>query len=37
MSQNVCERVDDIVTACGSGGTVAGLAVGNYLTGQKVK
>ena len=28
---------DDIVVSCGSGGTLAGLAVGNYLTGEKLK
>ncbi|KAA8499126.1 putative D-cysteine desulfhydrase 1, mitochondrial [Porphyridium purpureum] len=34
---NVYERFDDIVLAVGSGGTASGLAIGNYLTGGKVK
>ena len=35
--QNVMKKYDDIVVACGSGGTIAGLAIGNYLTGEKLK
>ena len=35
--QGVLERFDDIIVACGSGGTAVGMAVGNYLTGCKVK
>ncbi|XP_002121189.2 uncharacterized protein LOC100175554 [Ciona intestinalis] len=35
--QNVCTDFDDVVIACGSGGSIAGLAIGNYLTGQKIK
>ena len=35
--QGICESFDDVVVACGSGGSIAGLAIGNYLTGQKVK
>ena len=37
MDEGVLENFDDIVVATGSGGTICGLAVGNYLTGQKVK
>uniref|UniRef100_H2ZNN3 Tryptophan synthase beta chain-like PALP domain-containing protein n=1 Tax=Ciona savignyi TaxID=51511 RepID=H2ZNN3_CIOSA len=35
--QNVLNDFDDIVLACGSGGSIAGLAIGNYLTGQKIR
>ena len=35
--QGVAERYDDLVVAVGSGGTVCGLALGNYLTGSKLK
>ena len=31
------EQLDDLVFACGSGGTSAGLALGNYLTGEKLR
>ena len=31
------EQFDDPMFACGSGGTVAGLALGNYLTGEKLR
>ncbi|XP_050416815.2 uncharacterized protein LOC126830470 [Patella vulgata] len=38
MNQNVCERFDDIVvTSCGLGNTLAGLAIGNYLTGSHLR
>jgi 1-aminocyclopropane-1-carboxylate deaminase/D-cysteine desulfhydrase-like pyridoxal-dependent ACC family enzyme len=37
VTQGVLENFDDIVVATGSGGTICGLAVGNYLTGMKVK
>ncbi|KAL3846757.1 hypothetical protein ACJMK2_017718 [Sinanodonta woodiana] len=37
MSQGVLEDYDDIVFACGSGGTAAGLCLGNYLTGSKLR
>lgn len=37
QQQGICEMIDDIVVACGSGGTIAGLAIGNYLTGGKLK
>ncbi|XP_064615088.1 uncharacterized protein LOC135479223 [Liolophura sinensis] len=37
INQGVLEQFDDIVFACGSGGTAEGLALGNYLTGSKVK
>ena len=37
MFQNVLEDFDDIVMTCGSGGTAAGIAIANYLTGSKLK
>jgi len=37
MNQGVLSKYDDIVLATGSGGTLAGLAVGNYLTGEKLR
>ena len=37
MSVLQTEQFDDLVLACGSGGTVAGLARGNYLTGEKLR
>ncbi|XP_006823418.1 uncharacterized protein LOC100378838 [Saccoglossus kowalevskii] len=37
MRQNVLEDFDDLVFTIGSGGTAAGLAIGNYLTGSKLK
>ena len=37
IDEGVLENFDDIVVAIGSGGTVCGLTIGNYLTGQKVK
>ncbi|XP_064638587.1 uncharacterized protein LOC135494484 [Lineus longissimus] len=37
ISQGVQEYFDDIVVTVGSGGTSAGLAIANYLTGGKLK
>ncbi len=37
IMQGVAERYDDLVVAVGSGGTVCGLALGNYFTGSKLK
>ena len=37
MAEGALERFDDVVVATGSGGTICGLAVANYLTGLKVK
>lgn len=37
LSQGLHENFDDIVFACGSGGTAGGLAIANYLTGSKVR
>lgn len=37
MQQDVLERFDDIVVATSSGGTLAGLAVANCLTGEKLR
>lgn len=37
MEQGVLENFDDIVLATGSGGTLGGIVIGNYLTGSKVK
>lgn len=36
MNQDVLSNYDDIVVAANSGGTLAGLAVANYLTGEKL-
>lgn len=36
-AQGALEEFDDLVFACGSGGTAAGLAIGNYLTGNKLR
>lgn len=36
-TQGVLKNYDDIVTAAGTGGTACGLAIGNYLTGSKVR
>ena len=36
LSQGAMERFDDIVFACGSGGTADGLALANYLTSHKL-
>ena len=35
--QGVLEDYDDLVFACGSGGTAAGLSIANYLTGSKIR
>ena len=37
MDEGALDGVDDIVVATGSGGTICGLAIANYLTGLKVK
>ncbi|XP_045215998.1 uncharacterized protein LOC123566167 [Mercenaria mercenaria] len=37
LSQGVQENFDDIVFACGSGGTAGGLAIANFLTGSKLR
>lgn len=37
MDQGLLDNFDDVVVASGSGGTAAGLAVANHLTGSKLK
>ena len=37
LFQNVLENFDDTVVTVGSGGSVSGIAIGNYLTGSKLK
>ncbi|KAL9965368.1 hypothetical protein ACROYT_G029159 [Oculina patagonica] len=37
INQNLLEDFDDIVLTAGTGGSVAGIAVANYLTGSKLK
>lgn len=37
IDQNLLENFDDIFVTCGSGGTAAGIAISNYLTGSKLK
>ncbi|XP_020893648.1 putative D-cysteine desulfhydrase 1, mitochondrial [Exaiptasia diaphana] len=37
IEQKVLENFDDIVLCIGSAGSAAGIAIGNYLTGSKVK
>ncbi|KAK3094941.1 hypothetical protein FSP39_008127, partial [Pinctada imbricata] len=37
LSQGIQEHFSDIVFACGSGGTAAGLSIANHLTGAKLK
>ena len=37
MNDGAIEKFDDIVVATGSGETICGLAIANYLTGLKVK
>eukprot|EP00188_Purpureofilum_apyrenoidigerum_P005767 Plantae.Rhodophyta-Purpureofilum_apyrenoidigerum.ctg7869.p1 GENE.Plantae.Rhodophyta-Purpureofilum_apyrenoidigerum.ctg7869~~Plantae.Rhodophyta-Purpureofilum_apyrenoidigerum.ctg7869.p1 ORF type:complete len:387 (-),score=62.69 Plantae.Rhodophyta-Purpureofilum_apyrenoidigerum.ctg7869:230-1390(-) len=37
ISQSIQDAITDVVVTVGSGGTAAGLAIGNYLTGTKVK
>ncbi|XP_078379635.1 uncharacterized protein LOC144662643 [Oculina patagonica] len=36
-NQNLLENFDDIVITVGSGGSAAGIAIANYLTGSKLK
>lgn len=35
--QGALDDIDDVIVTFGSGGTTGGLAIGNYLTGSKVK
>ncbi|XP_033760439.1 putative D-cysteine desulfhydrase 1, mitochondrial isoform X2 [Pecten maximus] len=37
ISQGLFDQFDDIVFACGSGGTAAGLAISNHLTGSRIR
>ncbi|XP_071489514.1 uncharacterized protein [Diadema antillarum] len=37
VSQGLLEKVTDVVVASGSSGTVTGLAIGNFLTGNNLK
>lgn len=37
ISQGVLEKFDDIVVTIATGGTATGLAIGNYLTGSKLR
>lgn len=37
VDEGVLDNFDDIVVPTGSGGTICGLAVANYLTGSKIK
>jgi len=37
MNQNLLENFNDIVITVGSGGSAAGIAIANYLTGSKLK
>lgn len=37
IEQKVQNSFDDIVIACGSGGSSTGLAIANYLTGSRVR
>ena len=37
MQQGLAENFDDVVVACGSGGTAAGLAIANFLLGSPVR
>ena len=37
LFQNVLKNFDDIVVTVGSGGSASGIAIGNYLTGSKLK
>ncbi|XP_060082861.1 uncharacterized protein LOC132562149 [Ylistrum balloti] len=37
ISQGLFDQFDDVVFACGSGGTAAGLAISNHLTGSHIK
>ena len=35
--QGALDDIDDVIVTVGSGGTACGIAIGNYLTGSKVK
>ena len=35
--QGILEKFDDIVVTIATGGTATGLAIGNYLTGSKLR
>jgi len=37
QQQHIDEFIDDIIVTTGSGGTMAGLAIANYLTGSRIK
>ena len=37
LFQGALDDYDDLVFACGSGGTAAGLSIANYLTGSKMR
>jgi D-cysteine desulfhydrase len=37
LSQNVASDFDDVVVTCGSGGTISGLALANYLAGSPLR
>ena len=37
LLQGLHDQFDDVVVAIGSGGTLCGLAIANYLTGSKLK
>ena len=37
MDQDLYENFEDVVVATGSGGTISGLAVANYLTGSRIR
>ncbi|XP_077987823.1 uncharacterized protein LOC144442367 [Glandiceps talaboti] len=37
LQQNILDNFDDVIVTIGSSGTAAGLAIGNYLTGSKLK
>ncbi|XP_052103571.1 uncharacterized protein LOC127737078 [Mytilus californianus] len=37
ISQGILEEFDDIVVTCGTGGTVAGLSIANYLNQSKLR
>ncbi|XP_077972381.1 uncharacterized protein LOC144411634 [Styela clava] len=37
LDQKVQDNFDDVIVTCGSGGTIAGISIGNYLTGGKLK
>ena len=37
LCQGLHQQFDDVVMAIGSGGTLAGMAIANYLTGSKIR